>query len=540
MNNFIWNDNPMLSGVSPCNTDIVNDNLMHLKYENGNIGGYGINNIQQSNAIELSNTNAMIKATAVVNEDETLERSDFQKIIAVGDYIYCFSGNILYKIDKLLKFEKFEIDISTEEYKCLNYGNGVFYAVRYGYDTGYYYNFASSTDGISWTIQNKIYVEDNPYSDLKLVGVHWYASAYNEILNRYIILGQRRTRVNSTNPSIISFTLVATSEDGVNWLVKELTDCSITNDVVICPGKDLFVIQGHSYLYTTSDGITWKQTNVEAPNFKNIVYGNDRFVALSVSVYTDPYVYVSYDGNNWQGIYIAELDPSTNNSFAYTPYFICFGNNYFFIRRSLGYTYSVDGINWRNVSENEPIEEDLSFQTLNAIFAFGSYWTLYSITHLYRYEIKEYSTLLSGQWVYPNKPIMLLDETSLAAGYSAEFDLSEYLPQDNYQYEIRLCARLATGKSSGNTVTLWVGGDVMYDYDSTSDNSKTVMVPITGTITRASSSAIIAGTIDITVGAQRRLSVTGTYAPHAINYTNGGTGSGTLYIAGYRRIGANG
>lgn len=37
-NQYQWTDNPTVSGVSPCNTDILNDCLMHLKYESGGLG----------------------------------------------------------------------------------------------------------------------------------------------------------------------------------------------------------------------------------------------------------------------------------------------------------------------------------------------------------------------------------------------------------------------------------------------------------------------------------------------------------------------
>lgn len=33
---FIWTDNPTVSGVSKCDTDVLNDCLMHLKYNNDN------------------------------------------------------------------------------------------------------------------------------------------------------------------------------------------------------------------------------------------------------------------------------------------------------------------------------------------------------------------------------------------------------------------------------------------------------------------------------------------------------------------------
>lgn len=36
---YIWTDNPTVSGVSKCDTDVLNDCLMHLKYENNNGDG---------------------------------------------------------------------------------------------------------------------------------------------------------------------------------------------------------------------------------------------------------------------------------------------------------------------------------------------------------------------------------------------------------------------------------------------------------------------------------------------------------------------
>lgn len=38
-NQYQWTDNPTVSGVSPCNTDVLNDCLMHLKYDHSSGGG---------------------------------------------------------------------------------------------------------------------------------------------------------------------------------------------------------------------------------------------------------------------------------------------------------------------------------------------------------------------------------------------------------------------------------------------------------------------------------------------------------------------
>ena len=36
---YNWTDDPMVSGVADCNTDVVNDCLMHLKYDNKSDSG---------------------------------------------------------------------------------------------------------------------------------------------------------------------------------------------------------------------------------------------------------------------------------------------------------------------------------------------------------------------------------------------------------------------------------------------------------------------------------------------------------------------
>ena len=37
--NYAWTDNPTVSGVSQCDTDVLNDCLMHLKYNHRTSGG---------------------------------------------------------------------------------------------------------------------------------------------------------------------------------------------------------------------------------------------------------------------------------------------------------------------------------------------------------------------------------------------------------------------------------------------------------------------------------------------------------------------
>ena len=60
MSNYSWTDNPTVSGVSICDTDILNENLMHLKY-------IGATTLANSGTIALSdNTVNSITATGTV------------------------------------------------------------------------------------------------------------------------------------------------------------------------------------------------------------------------------------------------------------------------------------------------------------------------------------------------------------------------------------------------------------------------------------------------------------------------------------------
>jgi len=65
--NYIWTDNPTVSGVSKCDTDILNDCLMHLKYHN------------TSNGRELFD---------VVFKDKALSYEESQGWALLGTYVY--------------------------------------------------------------------------------------------------------------------------------------------------------------------------------------------------------------------------------------------------------------------------------------------------------------------------------------------------------------------------------------------------------------------------------------------------------------------
>ena len=86
-NSYIWTDNPTVSGVSICDTDILNDCLMHLKYENKDTSLDGrITNclleVPQNINLELKNEALTLKSGSKVivpngfEADETTPKFD--------------------------------------------------------------------------------------------------------------------------------------------------------------------------------------------------------------------------------------------------------------------------------------------------------------------------------------------------------------------------------------------------------------------------------------------------------------------------------
>lgn len=67
---YTWTDNPTVSGVSPCNTDILNDCLMHLKYDKKDGGG------------------TSLPLFTPVIQDHILEGNDAKGYALQGTYVY--------------------------------------------------------------------------------------------------------------------------------------------------------------------------------------------------------------------------------------------------------------------------------------------------------------------------------------------------------------------------------------------------------------------------------------------------------------------
>lgn len=127
--------------------------------------------------------------------------------------------------------------------------------------------------------------------------------------------------------------------------------------------------------------------------------------------------------------------------------------------------------------------------------------------------------LLNGQWVGANHDIAT--GLSITTGTAKEYDLSEYLPDDNYSYEVMFTVTGRTGTTSGNTATIRVG------LSSTASDNPVVFKQVT----RASNYMVNGGNCRVVIGSNRKI---------YIGNTGGSTSTNINFVArAYRRVGTN-
>lgn len=124
---------------------------------------------------------------------------------------------------------------------------------------------------------------------------------------------------------------------------------------------------------------------------------------------------------------------------------------------------------------------------------------------------------IDGQWVA--SPLALAEGTSNPTSTAISYDLSSYLPNDNYNYEVIVAGLVYTGTTSGNAARLTLYTDII-----------TTSTYICGCNTRTASTQRAYGSMIMPVGSERTLTV-GTY--------DSNTGTFHLNLRGYRRIGTN-
>lgn len=124
--------------------------------------------------------------------------------------------------------------------------------------------------------------------------------------------------------------------------------------------------------------------------------------------------------------------------------------------------------------------------------------------------------VIDGQWV--KSTIALVNSGSFSADTDTAYDLSTYLPDDNYKYEVLGSLYGSTLATSGKYVNMYV------------KSSECGSLTVASTITRTSSSMRFGGLFIMPIGTNRTITFKDT--------GDGGTGL-EIVIQAYRRIGTN-
>lgn len=124
-----------------------------------------------------------------------------------------------------------------------------------------------------------------------------------------------------------------------------------------------------------------------------------------------------------------------------------------------------------------------------------------------------------GQWIMSLNTIA--HSTSISLNETKTYDLSSYLPNDNYSYEVLFGLVGQSGTSSGNTICAYIGSDIV---------NTASYVPIAYSATRTSGSAYGGGNAIIPIGSDRIVKIT-SYSSTDFTFS--------LLASAYRRIGTN-
>lgn len=321
-------------------------------------------------------------------------------------------------------------------------------------------------------------------------------------------LGNKQdTLVSGTNIKTINNESVLGSGNLETLNNNQISNCILEapNGVFSTSGRTLTIKGGVKVLIP--DGRNSDNT------LKNIEYTLQNDVSIDYSIYSAGgliLVFLTSDGtgtpvtmSNLLGSYkyVTQL-PSTVGTTA-TYYAYCDYNNYWY--KTSGSTTT----NWQTVSV-APITP-LYFATSSTM----------SGSSLYSLPIKlADSNMVDGKWTPKYSSIA----SSVSWGSTAiTYSLSDYLPRDNFNYEVLIGSTITTGSSSGNFVAITINNDLLG------------VATFAGfAITRSSASAVDACTIILPVSTDR------SFVVGASTGSSNAVGTYSLRAVAYRRIGNNG
>ena len=129
--------------------------------------------------------------------------------------------------------------------------------------------------------------------------------------------------------------------------------------------------------------------------------------------------------------------------------------------------------------------------------------------------------VIDGQWVY--SPLLIADSVNWDNTSSdVSYSLTNYLPNDSYNYEVLVTGFVTTGTTSGQFITIGLYSDIIIDN----------IVYLCTARTRTTSYNEASGNAIIPVGSGR-------YVKQYHSNSGNAKGSYTIRLLGYRRIGTN-
>ena len=127
-----------------------------------------------------------------------------------------------------------------------------------------------------------------------------------------------------------------------------------------------------------------------------------------------------------------------------------------------------------------------------------------------------------GQWT--SSSLQIANSVTWATNTAeATYSLANYLPNDNYNYEVLITGMAITGTTSGNYVTIGLNSDLIDDGG---------IISVCEARTRTTSSIENRGSVIIPIG-------TGRYIKQYSTSSSNANGTYSLWVLGYRRIGTN-
>ena len=127
-----------------------------------------------------------------------------------------------------------------------------------------------------------------------------------------------------------------------------------------------------------------------------------------------------------------------------------------------------------------------------------------------------------GQFTGKYKALVDTYRNIPSLGSGDEFSITDYLPNDNCDYEVTLTAECKTGTTSGDAAAVWVGSDIL-----TGIGNYLIACFCT---TYSNTAVQSGGTVTLPVGSARKVKIPA---------LNGVVGQYKLYCNGYRRLGKN-